>query len=216
MPEIKDRLNDLKETHGLSVKKFAEVIGVSPSTIYMYLRGERQPNKEIMENIADYFNVDIDYLYCRSDIANKALEYGYMPIINDTKREHKYTVPIVGEVACGVPIFAEQNILGYTNIDRNDNVDFALYAKGDSMNNAKIDDGDLIYIRQQPAVENGDIAVVLVNNENATIKKFYDYGEKIVLRPDSTNPEHKEQIYDKKENSITIQGKVVFIKTFVR
>lgn len=72
---IKDRLKDLYEIFNLDPKEFANKIGVSKSTVYMYLRGERTPKKEIMEKIADYFNCDIDYLLGRSDIINKALDY---------------------------------------------------------------------------------------------------------------------------------------------
>ena len=212
----KDRIKELRQLHKLSVKDFAAKIGVSPSTIYMYQSGERDPSPEVMESIADLFNVDMDYLYCRSNIANMALEYASGHAIKEISKEDNYkTIPIIGEVACGVPIFAEQNIIGYTQTDKKDNVDFALYAKGDSMNNSKIDDGDLVYIRQQSVVENGEVALVLVNNDTATLKKFYDYGDKIVLRPDSMNPEHKEQVYKKKETNIVIQGKVIFIKTYI-
>ena len=124
-------------------------------------------------------------------------------------------IPIVGTVACGNPIYAEENILEYIPVLKTDNVDFALYAKGDSMNNCKIDDGDTVYIRKQPLVDNGEIALVLIDSE-ATVKRFYDYGDKVVLRPDSSNPEHQEQVYNKKDHNILIQGKVIFIKTYIQ
>jgi repressor LexA len=124
-------------------------------------------------------------------------------------------IPIVGTVACGTPIFAYENIQEYTSVPETDTVDFALYAKGDSMNRCKIDDGDLVYIRKQSIVENGEVALVLINDE-ATIKRFYDYGETVVLRPESTNTQHKEQVYSKKDFNILIQGKAIFIRTNVR
>lgn len=91
-------------------------------------------------------------------------------------------LPVVGAIACGTPITAEQNILGYVNAPTVANADFCLVCKGDSMIDAGICDGDIVYIRQQEQVENGQIAAVRVDGE-ATLKRFYFDGKKVTLMP---------------------------------
>lgn len=207
------KLTQLKKARGLTVRQLAEALGVSTSTIYMYMQGKRVPSLEILEKIADYFNVDLDYLQGRSDVANKALEFGYNAAASDNV---VFNIPILGEVACGLPLFAEQNVIGYTCVEKKDKIDFALYAKGDSMMAARIFDGDLVYVRQQNDVENGEIALVLVDEETATIKRFYKYDDRIELRPDSLDSSFTPQEYKKSEHTIKVQGKVIFIKAFVK
>lgn len=183
-------------------KEVAQKLGIKPATFSTWCTGQSMPSVSTLIRIADLLGIELTDITNEHKLTNK-------PTI-PTK-----TIPIVGTVACGSPIYAEENIIEYIAVNSTDNVDFALYAKGDSMNNCKIDDGDTVFIRSQSIVDNGDIALVLID-DNATIKRFYDYGEKIVLRPDSTNTEHKEQVYDKKDHNLSIQGKVVFIKTFIK
>ena len=95
-------------------------------------------------------------------------------------------VPLVGEIACGVPILAEQNIERYVDMPEGCRADFALLCHGDSMINVGIQDGDIVYIRQQPTVENGQIAAVLIDNE-ATLKHVYLSGNTLVLQPANIN-----------------------------
>ena len=201
--EIKNRLRKAINIRNIRQIDLCEKTGISKSSISQYMSGYARPSDENIFLIAKALNV------------NEAWLLGYEAPM---EKNQKYVpnIPILGEVACGLPMFAEQNIIGYTYTDKKDGVDFALYAHGDSMNAARIVDGDLVYIRQQSAVDNGEIALVLVDNDTATIKRFYDYGDKVVLRPESFNPEHKEQVYTKAEHTISIQGKVVFIKSYVK
>ena len=107
-------------------------------------------------------------------------------------------------------MYAEQHIEGYTYTELNGGAEyFGLKIKGDSMNALRICDGDIIIVKRQDAVENGDIAVVLVDKENATVKQFFQEGSKITLVPRSTNPEHTPQFYDLKDTQINVLGKVV-------
>lgn len=82
-------------------------------------------------------------------------------------------IPLVGQIACGVPILAEQNVEDYIDLPGHIHADYALTCKGDSMINAGIRDGDVVYIRQQPEVDNGQIAAVIVDEDEATLKRFY-------------------------------------------
>lgn len=200
--EFKDRLRIALDNAARRPVDMANATGISRSSISQYLSGYAKPNDINTYKMAKYLGVTEAWLLGFDATMQKP----------NTKQ---INIPIVGEVACGLPIFAEQNIIGYAPVDKKDNVDFALYAHGDSMTAAKISDGDLLYIRQQPTVENGEIALVLVNDQ-ATVKRFHDYGDFIELRPDSFNPEHKDQRYEKKDNSIAVQGKVVFIKAYIK
>ena len=89
---------------------------------------------------------------------------------------------------------------------------FALRVSGDSMNAIGINDGYLIIVRRQDQVENGEVAVVLVDNEDATVKRFYATDSTVTLMPQSTNPIHQPQIYDLHKTSVRVLGKVVKVE----
>lgn len=123
-------------------------------------------------------------------------------------------VPLIGTIACGEPILANENIEEMVSMPEHINADFALRCKGNSMINARILDNDIVYIRQQETVENGEIAAVLIDNE-ATLKRFYRYGDTVVLRAE--NPNHKEFEYKNEQlNEIRILGKAVHFLSVVQ
>lgn len=118
-----------------------------------------------------------------------------------------YTVPLLGTIACGEPILAAENIEDNVEIPEHIHADFALRCKGDSMINARIHDGDIVYIRQQPAVNNGEIAAVLIGDE-ATLKRVYVYEDHVVLQPE--NPAYAPLVYFKDAmQAVRILGKAV-------
>lgn len=94
-------------------------------------------------------------------------------------------VPLIGSIACGTPILAEENVSDYVDLPGHIRADYALICKGDSMINAGIQDGDVVYIRKQQEVENGQIAAVLVDSEEATLKRFYRVNEKVTLNAEN-------------------------------
>jgi len=124
-------------------------------------------------------------------------------------RARTINVPLVGEIACGSPILAEENfetmIAVSINLARPPHKYFLLRAKGDSMNKKRINDGDLVLVRQQPSGETGDSVVALIDDE-ATIKELQILDNTIVLKPKSTNKKHKPIILDR---DFVIQGVVV-------
>ncbi len=116
-------------------------------------------------------------------------------------------VPLIGSIACGSPITAEENIEDYINVPAGCGADFALRCKGDSMINARICDGDIVFIRSQPTCENGEIAAVLVGDE-ATLKRVYKYPDAVTLMPE--NSAYPPLVYRNSElNDIRILGKAV-------
>lgn len=118
-------------------------------------------------------------------------------------------VPIVGVVACGTPLLAEENLEGQVAVSlslaKPSHRYFILKAKGDSMNRSGIDDGDLVLVRQQPTAEGGDRVVALIDDD-ATIKRFRRSKESVVLEPESSNPEHNPIVLEK---DFQIQGVVI-------
>lgn len=107
-------------------------------------------------------------------------------------------------------MYAEENIEGYIPIRQTDGAKyFWLNVRGDSMNAAGLDEGDQILIREQPEAENGQLAVVLVNGDEATVKYFRREGDLVILTPRSFNPVHQPQVYDLKKVPVRVLGLVV-------
>ena len=122
----------------------------------------------------------------------------------------KKKIPMLGNVACGDPIFASEEYDAYIEVDSDISADFCLKAKGDSMINARIFDGDILFVKKQDIVNDGEIAVVLIEDE-ATVKRIYYDKENNILTLIPENPMHKPMRFEgEKLNQIRILGKVVF------
>lgn len=189
MAKFNERLKDLRKEKDISQAEFAKYIGISKSSINMYERGEREPGIETLEAIADYFNVDMDYLLGKSEHRSKydwfVREKDGLVIDNILPLPEVRSIPIIGTIACGDPINATENVDGYVSVPTTIDADFALRCKGDSMVGARILDGDIVFIRQQPDVENGEIAAVLIDGE-ATLKRVHKQNGSLVLYPENS------------------------------
>ena len=214
MPKFSDRLRQLRTERGLSQQSLANSLrNISKSSINMYERGEREPGLEMLEAIADFFNVDMDFLLGKSDIQNKARSGIAFPN-NIIPMPEMRKIPLIGSIACGAPILADEHIEDYIDIPKHINADFALTCKGDSMINARIFDGDIVYIRKQDTIENGEIAAVLIDDE-ATLKRVRLFDDHISLEPE--NPIYRPIVYWGEEmNSVHILGKAVAFTSCVR
>ena len=128
---------------------------------------------------------------------------------DDASRAQTVDVPLVGMVSCGVPILAEENVQGKISVSIKlacpPHRYFLLKAKGDSMNQERINDGDLVLVRQQKTAKDREIVVALIDDE-ATIKEFHTAGETVVLKPRSRNKDHKPIVLTK---DFQVQGVVV-------
>lgn len=123
-------------------------------------------------------------------------------------------VPLLGAIACGKPILAEENYDGMVDVPDFVQADFALRCRGDSMMGSRIMDGDIVYIRQQPSVESGEVAAVLIDDE-ATLKRVRIYPDHIVLSPD--NPNYRPFVYwDDEMKDVRILGKATYFVSAVR
>lgn len=214
MPNFGERLRQLRTAKGLSQMDFAKQIKISKSSVNMYERNEREPSLVTLEVIADYFNVDLDYLLGKSDYTNKYDWLSNSAIPNLIPMPEMRKIPLIGSIACGAPVLAEEHIEDYLNIPRQIHADFALTCKGDSMINARIFDGDVVYIRQQNTVENGQIAAVLIDGE-ATLKRVRLHPDRIILEPE--NPLYDPLVYRGEEmNTVRILGKAVAFTSAIR
>ena len=214
MPKFSERLRQLRTECGISQQALANSLGdISKSSINMYERGEREPGLEMLEAIADFFNVAMDFLLGKSNIPNKA-RAGAVLHDNIIPMPEMRKIPLIGCIACGAPILAEEHIEDYIDIPKHIHADFALTCKGDSMINARIFDGDVVYIRKQDTVENGEIAAVLIEDE-ATLKRVRLFDDHISLDPE--NPQYRPIVYWGDEmNSVRILGKAVAFTSCVR
>ncbi len=123
---------------------------------------------------------------------------------------------MLGKVACGEPIYADEDRESYVMAGTDINADFCLTAQGDSMVGARILDGDIVFCRQQDIVENGEIAAVLIGDE-ATLKRVYYYPENKMLVLRAENPKYKEFVYKNEElDEIRILGKAIAFQSDVR
>lgn len=213
MARFPDMLAYLRKKTGLSQQELADKLGLKRSAIGMYETGKREPDLETFEAFADFFNVDMDYLHGKTTIPNRAkfeniLPPGCLPMPKFVKK------PRLGTIACGEPILAVEEATEFDEVPDDVSCDFTLLCKGDSMINARIFDGDVVFIRQQDMVDNGEIAAVLIENE-ATLKRVRLFDDHISLEPE--NPLYKPLVYWGEEmNSIRILGKAVAFKSLVR
>ena len=203
---------------GRGVTDFAAEVGVSKQTISAYLTGSRKPKRIVAETIARHLNVSPAWLMgydvpkSRRSVSEEDDIYKFPNIFPiDTVR-----IPFLGEVSCGEPVYAseehESYILAGTDID----ADFCLRAHGDSMINARILDGDIVFVKRCDMVDNGQIAVVIIDDET-TLKRVYYHRDKniLILRPE--NPTYQDMIFTNDElNTIKILGKAVAFQSDVR
>lgn len=201
-------LKNLRISRGITQVELAAKLGISRSTVGMYETGGREPDFETMEAIADIFNVDMDYLMGRSQVERKhpitppssEIPPGFQPMPDMDM------VPLVGRIACGTPITAEENVERIVCVPSKWRSTFTLTCEGSSME-PRIHDGDLVAIRSQPEVENGEIAAVRIGEE-ATLKHVYLHENFIELRPE--NPAFESIILSKEDmNTVVIEGKAV-------
>lgn len=198
-------LRTLMQRFGKERKQICDDLGFKYTTFNDWYNGNKYPRIDKIEMLANYFGVlKSDLIEDKSSLPSGAEKIDFF-------RYH--SIPILGRISAGLPIYAEQNIEGYTLTDLNGGAEyFALRVSGDSMNAIGINDGYLIIARRQDEVENGEVAVVMVGEEDATVKRFYSSGNTVTLVPQSTNPSHTPQIYDLNKTPIKVLGKVVKVE----
>lgn len=176
---VGDRIKLRRQELGFSQTEVADKIEVSKQTLYKYENNivTNIPSNKI-ELLANLLNTTPSYLMGWNDETTIPDSENIIPLSTT------YTVPLLGEIACGKPILAEENVEGMVKVPEYIQADFALRCKGDSMIGTRILDGDIVYIRQQPDVDDGEIAAVLIDNE-ATLKRVYKMPGRLQLRAEN-------------------------------
>ena len=208
--EVVDYLDNLRKKQQVSISELARRVSMSKSTVSLYFKKEREFPVNRLDDFAMALHTTPEDVLGVIDNSNVKNPSNVIYPLSDSLQRVK--IPIIGEIACGDPITAEENIEGYTEetFERpipSGNL-FALRCKGHSME-PTIHDGSLVTIREQPTVEDGEIAAVLVGGDNeATLKRVKHQGKLIMLMPD--NQEYDPIILDK-NNPGRIVGKAVHV-----
>lgn len=213
-----DLIRNYREEHSLSQRQFADICDLSNGYISILEKGSN-PNtgKPVTPTIPQLKKLASGLGMTMSEMLELVDDMpvdivGTVPGLIPIPEMRK--IPLIGSIACGKPILAEEHIEEYIDVPKHVHADFALTCMGDSMINARIFDGDIVYIRQQSTVENGEIAAVLIDGE-ATLKRVRLYPDRIILEPE--NPLYDPLVYRGEEmNDVRILGKAVAFTSAIR
>ena len=207
MPEFRDRLDEAMRIRGMTAAELARTSKVNEGAISQYRAGKYKASQRSLDKLARALQVSIPWLM-GADVPMEESDSQRSTSLptNVQPMPTMQQIPRIGMIACGDPLLAQQNIEGYDNVPEYVKCDFTLVCRGDSMINARIFDGDIVCIREQPDVENGEIAAVLIDSEEATLKRVRIFDDHIVLEPE--NPMYKPLVFWGEEmNSVRILGK---------
>ena len=211
MLTLYENIKTRREELGMTKVRLAELVGYDRSMITKIEQGK------------------VDLTQSKISAIAKALQTTTMKLMGDEEGDDTPSnilplpktrkIPLLGTIACGEPILATENVAEYVDMDTDVHADFALRCKGDSMINARIFDGDIVYIRKQNSVENGEIAAVLIDGveseSEATLKRFFRENDKIRLSAE--NPMYADnQYYGEEMNQVRVIGKAVAFLSTVR
>ena len=206
--DIGEKIHDLRKKHGLTLEEVGNTVGVGKSTVRKWEHGDiANMKRDKIAKLATALHTTPAYLM---GWEKEARTEPTLESIGAVPYNPTHQIPVLGRISAGMPLLAEEHIEGYILTDLNGGGEyFALRVQGDSMNTRKINDEDIVIVRRQEEVQNGNIAVVMVGENDATIKQFFREGDTIMLVPHSSNPEHTTQIYNCKDTNIKILGKLV-------
>ena len=200
------KLKNIRISMGLSQEEFAKKLNTTKQVISRYETEQRTPKITIAQEYADVLGISLH------DLIDNNVDFPSADNIVPIPKMAK--IPLLGNIACGDPITAEENLDGFVSAPEEISVDFALRCKGDSMIGARILDGDIVLIRQQPDVEDGEIAAVLIDNE-ATLKRVHKKTGCLILNP--ANPAYEPIVIAGEElNDVRIIGKAVYFISAVK
>lgn len=204
-------IRKLRLEKGLTQEQLGEMVGVQKSAVAKWENGKVENIKRTkLQELGKIFGVS-PTIFLEVDKAPAFVYPDNIIPIPPMKR-----VPIIGEIACGVPIYAEEQHGELAELPEGIKADFALIAKGDSMTGARICNGDLVFCKSTNDVDNGKIAAVVVD-DSATLKRFYRYEDKemIILKP--ANPDYEDLIYNGEElDQVHVLGQAVAFQSLVK
>ena len=202
--ELNEKIKMLRAKHNMTLEEVGNIVGVGKSTVRKWESGDiANMRRDKIAKLAEALHTTPAYLMGWDDDPSASLPSNVLPLPNMRK------VPLLGTIACGTPILAAENLDGYVKMPENVHADFCLRCKGDSMIGARIHDGDVVFIRSQPTVNNGEIAAVVIDND-ATLKRWYFYPDKAKLVLSPENPAFEPLVYIGEElKSVRCIGKAV-------
>lgn len=209
--DMAQKIKDLRLSQNLTLEQVANEVGVGKSTVRKWETGMiANMRRDKIASLAKALHTTPAYLMGWIDEPHREITLDNLFRI-ETKK-----FPLLGNIACGEPIFANEERELYVEAGANIQADFCLRAKGDSMIGARIYDGDIVFIKQHPMVEDGEIAAVLIEDE-ATLKRVYYDRENGVLQLFAENPQYKTMRFVGEElNQIRIIGRAVAFQSDVR
>ena len=213
--KLGDLIRSYRESHDISQRQFALRCDLSNGYISILERGINPntqkpvtPTIPQLKKLADGMGITLSELF--DSVDDMPIDFGS----NIIPLPEMHKIPLLGRIACGAPILAEEHIEEYIDIPKRIHADFALTCQGDSMFNARIFDGDIVYIRQQDTVESGEIAAVLIDND-ATLKRIRIYEDHISLEPE--NPQYRPIVlWGEDMNTVRILGRAIAFTSAVR
>lgn len=204
-----NNLRRLIDVSGKTQKDIADAIGVSQQIMNVWARGKAIPRMGKIQRLADYFGVE------KSDLIDEKPEAPSLPPYPNIFPLQRKRVPLLGEIACGEPIFCTEDRESYVEAGTDVKADFCLKARGDSMTGARILDGDLVFIQRDASLEAGQIYAVAIDDE-ATLKRVYYDEASQVLQLLSENPKYPPMIYSgEKLDHVHILGRAIAFQSDV-
>lgn len=218
--ETARRLSEALNMNNMRAQDLANATGINKASISQYVNGSHSPSNISAGKMAPVLNVsplwlmgfDVPRDATPPAAARTPEDYGLTKLTDVRKK----AIPMLGTVACGTPIYANEEHDSYVLADEDIDADYCLTAKGDSMINARIYDGDLIFVKQCDHVENGEIAVVAIGDE-VTLKRVYFYPENHTLQLIAENPKYAPLIYrDDELDGVYVIGRALFFQSLIR
>lgn len=203
-----DRLKRALDLRNMKQTELVEITKISKGAISQYLKGEYEPKQNNIFKISKALNINPAWLM------GKDVEMELPLAANNIIPLKTKKVPLLGTIAAGVPILAEQCFEDYVEYNGNSKVDYCIKVKGDSMINARIYDGDIVFIREQSDVEDGEIAAVLIDDE-ATLKRVFKMPGRIQLRAENPNIAPMD-FTEEQGKSIRILGKAIAFQAIIK
>lgn len=189
---ISENIKHLILEAGITQAELAKALGINESTVGKWLLGKAIPRMVTIEKLADYFNVPKTHILEQRD-----------KILQTSKAPQKKEIPLLNKIQEKDSASFSKNIKGYELVE-DFSIDYALIVSENSMINARIYENDILYVAANAPIENGDIVVASVNKHPGSVFRFYQYGDKVILKPE--NPTMKEQEY--LISQVTVLGKV--------
>lgn len=203
--DLGQNLKEYRKLKDLTQQELAKLTNLSRSYIAGLERNAYNPSLSTLQAIAQVLSVSVDVLLGNDVDPNKLANY-LGPVIENKK------IPIIGSVKCGTNGLAYEYLEGYVFVDDSLTGDVtAFVCKGDSMKDIGISDGDIAIVRRQCTIENGELAVVIINGEEGTLKRVRYHDSVMIL--EASNPAYPPRVFSGKEmNDVQIFGKVIQVR----